>query len=188
VFRIAYSSTGAGDFGDQSAVACEKHELLFCNRTAFHQATGSPGQSQVPGLKRESERSIVVAADDGRGIGSPSAGTDAKAATPVDLDHLAQYTAGDPSLEREILNLFCTQSITYLDQLRAATGPKDLSIAAHSLKGSARAVGAWRMARAAEEVETLPEESSLEEREPLIAELEAALNEATAYIARCRGA
>jgi hypothetical protein len=39
---------------------------------------------------------------------------------PVDLKHLSRYTLGERALEREILELFCTQSAIYLERLRVA--------------------------------------------------------------------
>ena len=112
-----------------------------------------------------------------------SDGNAAKARTPVDMVHLAQYTLGDAALEREVLALFCTQSVSYLHQLRAASTHQAVYEAAHSLKGSARAVGAWRLARAAEYMESLREDIPPERRAAQIGELEASLEEATAFIA-----
>ena len=102
---------------------------------------------------------------------------------PVDLAHLARYTLGDVALEREVLELFCTQSVSYLEQLRAATSHKAWSEAAHSLKGSARAVGAWRAARAAEHIEALREDIPPDVRAAQVDELEASLQEAAAFVA-----
>ena len=39
---------------------------------------------------------------------------------PVDLVHLSRYTLGERELEREVLELFCTQSFVYLERLKAA--------------------------------------------------------------------
>lgn len=105
------------------------------------------------------------------------------AAAPVDLAHLARYTLGDVALEREVLELFCTQAVAYLEQLRAATSQKDWSHAAHSLKGSARAIGAWRTARVAEHIEALRADIPPEVRAAQVDELEASLREATAFVA-----
>lgn len=73
--------------------------------------------------------------------------------TPVDLKHLRRYTLGDPGLEREILELFLGQLPSTIASLAAAATPKDWRVAAHTLKGSGRAVGAWRIARIAEQAE-----------------------------------
>jgi HPt (histidine-containing phosphotransfer) domain-containing protein len=71
---------------------------------------------------------------------------------PIDLVHLARTTLGDRSLEREVLQLFDRQSTLLLARMRAAA-PGSLVALAHTLKGSARGIGAWRVARAAEAVE-----------------------------------
>ena len=63
---------------------------------------------------------------------------------PVDLVHLSRYTLGERALEREVLELFCSQSFVYLERLRTAGSHKDWKDAAHSLKGSATAIGAQR--------------------------------------------
>jgi HPt (histidine-containing phosphotransfer) domain-containing protein len=73
--------------------------------------------------------------------------------TPVDLKHLRRYTLGDAGLEREILELFLGQLPNTIAALASAATPKDWRIAAHTLKGSGRAVGAWRIARIAEQAE-----------------------------------
>lgn len=71
----------------------------------------------------------------------------------LDRDHLARYTLGDAELEREVLQLFIGQMPQTLGHLRSSQSPKDWLQAAHSIKGAARAVGAWKLARAAETAE-----------------------------------
>ncbi|MEM8976302.1 MAG: Hpt domain-containing protein, partial [Pseudomonadota bacterium] len=66
-------------------------------------------------------------------------------ASPFNHEHLAKYTFGDPELEREILQLFVEQLPRLLNQLAQATTDRDWYMAAHTLKGSARAVGAERL-------------------------------------------
>ena len=72
---------------------------------------------------------------------------------PIDLVHLARMTLGERSLEREVLQLFDRQSTLLLGRMRSAA-PAGVVTLAHTLKGSARGIGAWRIARAAEVVET----------------------------------
>lgn len=72
---------------------------------------------------------------------------------PLDLVHLSKYTFGDRSLEAELLGLFRSQAGVYVSRLDAAENAKDWRDAAHSLKGSARGLGAWALADLAEEVE-----------------------------------
>jgi len=56
-------------------------------------------------------------------------------------------TLGDDSLEREVLGMFSAQSSRLLDAL--ANLPADSAALAHTLKGSARAIGAFEVADAA---------------------------------------
>ena len=102
---------------------------------------------------------------------------------PVDLVHLSRFTLGDLALEREVLRLFCTQSFLCLDQLRAAQSGKHWIDAAHSLKGSARAIGAWGVADCAERAERLREENMAQGRSQYIAEIDSALRETHVFIA-----
>jgi HPt (histidine-containing phosphotransfer) domain-containing protein len=101
---------------------------------------------------------------------------------PVDLVHLSRYTLGDRALEREVLELFCAQSAIYVDRLRSASSDKEWRDAAHSLKGSARAIGAWRVAAAAENAEALSGEGRAQAPASRLSDIDASLDEARAYI------
>ena len=68
---------------------------------------------------------------------------------PVDLIHLRRYTMGDKQLEAEVLDLFAGELPKTVAALKRAATEEAWKMAAHTLKGSARAVGAWRLARAA---------------------------------------
>jgi hypothetical protein len=70
----------------------------------------------------------------------------------IDRVHLFRMTLGDHGLEREVLALFDRQIDLLIDRMRAADA-SCVPALAHTLKGSARGVGAWPMARAAEAVE-----------------------------------
>jgi hypothetical protein len=71
---------------------------------------------------------------------------------PIDLVHLARMTRGDRSLEREVLQLFDRQATMLVGRMRSSATPA-VSAAAHVLTGSARGIGAWPVARAAQAVE-----------------------------------
>ena len=73
------------------------------------------------------------------------------AGPPIDLDHLREVTLGDPALEREVLRLFVDQTAALMRTLAAL--PADAAHLAHTLKGSARAVGAFGVADAAAALE-----------------------------------
>ena len=70
---------------------------------------------------------------------------------PIDIDHVRRMTLGDAGLEREVLAMFSAQSVSLIAGL-AAKSP-DATALAHMLKGSARAIGAFRVAEAAESLE-----------------------------------
>ena len=72
---------------------------------------------------------------------------------PIDLDHLQRMTLGDAGLEREVLSMFSAQSVGLIGALAAL--PADAGALAHTLKGSARAIGAFGVADAAESLEAL---------------------------------
>ena len=76
----------------------------------------------------------------------------AAALGPLDFDHLERMTFGEKALEREVLAMFVAQSATLLDAL--ATRPAETAALAHTLKGSARAIGAFKVASCAATLET----------------------------------
>src|SRR5207244_643484 len=71
---------------------------------------------------------------------------------PIDLDHLSRMTLGEQNLEREVLQLFDRQAGMLLRRMRQSI-PAVVAACAHTLKGSARGIGAWRVACAAEAIE-----------------------------------
>jgi HPt (histidine-containing phosphotransfer) domain-containing protein len=79
---------------------------------------------------------------------------------PLDLVHLSKYTLGDRGLEAELLGLFRAQAGIYVARLETAATDKEWRDAAHSLKGSARGLGAWTLGDVAEEAERLDDASS----------------------------
>jgi len=71
---------------------------------------------------------------------------------PVDRAHLARMTLGDARLQAEVLALFDRQAGMLLARMRRAS-PAAVGAFAHTLKGSARGIGAWGVAAAADDVE-----------------------------------
>ncbi|MBQ8106365.1 MAG: Hpt domain-containing protein [Afipia sp.] len=71
--------------------------------------------------------------------------------TAIDVQHLGRMTLGEAALEAEVLGLFSAQSADLVGRLK--TIPADAAALAHTLKGSARAIGAFRVAEAALGVE-----------------------------------
>jgi HPt (histidine-containing phosphotransfer) domain-containing protein len=88
------------------------------------------------------------------GIDQVSAPSVAPADDAIDIEHLARMTLGDRGLEREVLQLFDRQVDILMPRL-TGDDPAATAGAAHTLKGSARGIGAWAVATAAEAVEQL---------------------------------
>ncbi len=103
------------------------------------------------------------------------------AAEAIDRSHLAHMTLGDHSLEREVLQLFDRQAGLLLDRMRDGDG-RALAALAHTLKGSARGIGAWGVARAADASERAAAGSPVE-RDLAMENLSAAVAEARMAIA-----
>lgn len=72
---------------------------------------------------------------------------------PIDFEHLKRMTLGDAGLEQEVLAMFSAQSAKLLSTLAAM--PSDAGALAHTLKGSARAIGALAVADAAARLEAV---------------------------------
>jgi HPt (histidine-containing phosphotransfer) domain-containing protein len=70
---------------------------------------------------------------------------------PIDFEHLNRMTLGDAGLEQEVLAMFVAQSARLMRTL--ATIPPDAGELAHTLKGSAQAIGAFAVADAAARLE-----------------------------------
>ena len=66
---------------------------------------------------------------------------------PIDIAHLKRMTLGDGGLEREVLVMFAGQAVRLIEAL--AVLPVDAAEIAHTLNGSARAIGAFQVADAA---------------------------------------
>ena len=72
---------------------------------------------------------------------------------PIDFDHLKRMTLGDTGLEQEVLAMFAAQSAKLMASL--VTVPADVGALVHTLKGSARAIGAFGVADAAARLEAV---------------------------------
>lgn len=83
-----------------------------------------------------------------------------RTARPIDLSHLSRQTMGDRALEQEVLGLFLQQAILVKEQILGADAKERLRLA-HSLKGSARGVGAFALADCATEIEARPEDRAV---------------------------
>jgi len=105
----------------------------------------------------------------------------------VDRAYLARFTLGNVALEREVLELFVAQAPVYLQRLREADCAKAWRQATHTIKGSASAIGAWRLARLAELAERVDgSQTAVREgdRDEAAAAVAMATEEVCRYIAR----
>ncbi len=101
---------------------------------------------------------------------------------PIDRKHLARYTLSDRALEIEVLGLFLEQLPKSVDALRTAQSDQDWARAAHTIKGSSRCVGAWRLARMGEQAERLGGIANRRACIDAVFRIEVAAEEARAYI------
>ncbi len=97
---------------------------------------------------------------------------------PIDIEHLRRMTLGDAGLEREVLAMFAAQTVSLIGML--ATLPPTAGALAHTLKGSARAIGAVAVAAAAERLEAAIQRG--DDPAPPLAGLTDAVTEARAAI------
>jgi HPt (histidine-containing phosphotransfer) domain-containing protein len=101
---------------------------------------------------------------------------------PIDFAHLGRFTLGNRALELEVLDLFSSQAPQILARLQAADTLRAWVEATHTLKGSARAVGAHTVARLAEHAERLglPDPTA---KAALVASLTEAVSDVVRHVA-----
>jgi HPt (histidine-containing phosphotransfer) domain-containing protein len=97
---------------------------------------------------------------------------------PIDLVHLRRMTLGDSALEREVLMMFLKQADRLLGELAGL--PADAGAMAHTLKGAARAIGAFGVADQASALEDAIRDGR--DAAPALAALDAAVDRARAAI------
>ena len=100
---------------------------------------------------------------------------------PIDFAHLRRYTLGDEAVEREVLQLFVGHVPVIMAELKAASSDKAWRDAAHSLKGSALSLGAWKVARGAVRAEAAGRNHR--EAADIIADLERSIEEVRRLVA-----
>ena len=99
---------------------------------------------------------------------------------PIDIEHLQRMTLGDAGLEREVLTMFSSQTISLMHDIAASSSDRRALV--HTLKGSARAIGAFRVADAAEFLEAVLQQGgdpseALDELSDTVAGAQAAIDE-----------
>ena len=71
----------------------------------------------------------------------------------IDFDHLNLFVDGDTELTRELFGLFQNQVDTWMKLISMDVDADMFSSAAHTLKGTAQAIGALRMAKLCQQAE-----------------------------------
>lgn len=92
----------------------------------------------------------------GFGSSGAAAARQNRAQADFDQPHLARYTLDNRDLEKEIIGLFLQQLPQIVAHLRTAPSQSDWKMAAHTLKGSAAAVGAVAIHASAMHLEQMP--------------------------------
>ena len=104
----------------------------------------------------------------------------------IDFDYLARQTSSDRMLEGDLLELFGRQCGALLPVIAGPNPVDERLFAAHTLKGSARAVGAWGLARLVERAEALLESGDTDGISNLMGELAPVVKAAQAAAVRGR--
>ena len=73
----------------------------------------------------------------------------------IDFEHLRRYVGDDASLTAEVFGLFKNQVDLWSPQLQADLDDSSWEMMTHSLKGTARAIGAMQLAQICESAESL---------------------------------
>jgi HPt (histidine-containing phosphotransfer) domain-containing protein len=83
----------------------------------------------------------------------------------IDRAHLDRMTGGDQTLALEVLGLFREQGELWLRLLEPDTATADWAVAAHTIKGAARGIGAWSLGEVCGAAEAAASQSPLSRNE-----------------------
>lgn len=89
----------------------------------------------------------------------------------LDLAFLSRYSMGNADLEAELLGLFRAQLRIQSAAIAGAADAEAWKFATHTLKGAARAMGAWLVAGIAERLEEIGPGAADGERRRLLSDL-----------------
>jgi HPt (histidine-containing phosphotransfer) domain-containing protein len=128
-----------------------------------------------------SHRSAVRCAGSSATGAAPGDVESPSAAGIIDVAHLRLMTFGEKALQAEVLALFKRQADMLLARMHEAPAQAGAAFA-HTLAGSARGVGAWRIAAAAEAVELATRDEGAGAIAGALRRLEVAVHEARAAI------
>ncbi len=103
---------------------------------------------------------------------------------PINREYLASLCGDDQEFEKELVDSFTEASPGLLKALRVGVAEGDADMvrnAAHTLKGSSRAIGAEPVGRVSEFVEEKARGGELDDLDELIDQLEHSYSEVEAY-------
>src|SRR5689334_21977131 len=100
------------------------------------------------GFGRVYRRPLAKSHGERFGMAEPATKHQEESAPVIDRAHLSRMSGADLALERELLGLFDAQAALLLERMRGSD-PAQVSMLAHTLKGSALGIGAAAVARAA---------------------------------------
>ncbi len=105
--------------------------------------------------------------------------------TEIDFEHIKQYLGDDVELTKEVFGLFKNQVEMWSRGMRADADDSSWTAIMHSLKGSARAVGAHNLGElCAKGEEMAGEKGGIETREAHIHEVKFSIEQALIEIGR----
>ena len=105
---------------------------------------------------------------------------------PVNLDRLDELSRGDIEFQRELLQVFIEDALTYIEEVKVALSAEDyvtLARRAHQLKGSSATVAIQRMPELSARLESQAHNNQLLDATELVGELEQIVEHVQAFIA-----
>jgi CheY-like chemotaxis protein len=106
---------------------------------------------------------------------------------PVNLERLHELARGDLEFQRELLEVFLEDALTYVEEVKVALSVEDfvtLARRAHQLKGSSATVAIRKMPELAAKLESQAEDTQLLGAAELVNELEQILERVQAFISK----
>jgi CheY-like chemotaxis protein len=134
------------------------------------QIFASPHHGKASQPDQSSERFLSHGGEEGKAIMSEH--SSALLEIPIfDIDQAKRISIGNPDILKRVVNRFAQDTPKQIEKLQAAIqadNQNDAERLAHSLKGSARSVGALRLGEIAFIAETVAKQGNLSQIEPLI--------------------
>ncbi len=124
---------------------------------------------------------VEPAGDDG----GPEEKAASDSAVPINWNRARETVAGDEKLLGELLTMFLGECKTLLEDIRTAVETQDgagIRRAAHTLSGASRSVGAEQTSKVAEKLESIRDDSPMDEARRWLADLQSSVDNVVAVI------